>query len=89
MGSGTRVFAERAKILTLVAYERAQRALRGVCEPIAAPCGTATVFERTSSAAKRKKSNPRMWIALLCIEATKKIFFAFCIKVSNSNGVVL
>ena len=61
-GLGTRVFAERAKILTLVAYEQAQRALRGVCEPIAAPCGTATVFEATVLLSKERKTDHRMMV---------------------------
>ena len=37
---------------------------------------------------KERKNDHRMMVVFLCQEATKKIFFAFCIKVSNSHGLL-
>ena len=36
-----------------------------------------------------EESDHRMMVAFFCKDATKKIFFAFCIKVSNSNGITV
>ena len=47
-----------ANILTLVAYEQAQRDLRGVCEPTVAE---ATVFEPRHRLRIKKQANRKGW----------------------------
>ena len=51
-----------ANILTLAAYERVQRDLRGVCEPTVAE---ATVFEPRHRLRIKKQANRKGWLVFL------------------------